>query len=117
MTRDCLFCRIVAGEIPADVVHRDDLVVAFRDVAPQAPVHILLVPRDHLDSIADLSLTAEHDRLWSHLLHVVQDLAARDGIAESGYRLLTNVGLAGGQTVAHLHLHLLGGRQMTWPPG
>ena len=115
MTRDCLFCRIVAGEIPADVVHRDDLIVAFRDVAPQAPVHILLVPREHLDSIADL--TTEHDPLWARLLHVAQDLAAREGIAQSGYRLLTNVGVDGGQTVQHLHLHLLGGRQMSWPPG
>ena len=115
MNPDCIFCRIVAGEIPSDIVHADELIVAFRDVAPQAPVHILVVPRDHLRSVAEL--TPAHDGLWSRMLHVAQDLADREGVVDSGYRLVTNVGADGGQTVDHLHLHLLGGRAMGWPPG
>jgi histidine triad (HIT) family protein len=112
---DCLFCSIAAGDIPADLVHEDDQVVAFRDINPQAPTHILVVPREHVRSAAEL--TPEHDALWARLLHVSQQLAAADGIAESGYRIVTNVGADGGQTVSHLHLHLLGGRPMSWPPG
>ena len=112
---DCLFCSIAAGELPADLVHEDDLVVAFRDVNPQAPTHILVVPREHVGSVAEL--TAAHDALWARLLHLSQQLAAAEGIAESGYRVVTNVGGDGGQTVGHLHLHLLGGRLMSWPPG
>ena len=115
MTTDCIFCRIVAGEIPADIVHSDDLLVAFRDAAPQAPVHILIVSREHLRSVADL--TPMHDGLWTRMLHVAQDLADRNGVADSGYRLVTNVGADGGQTVDHLHVHLLGGRPFVFPPG
>jgi histidine triad (HIT) family protein len=112
---DCLFCSIAAGEVPADLVHEDDLAVAFRDINPQAPTHILVIPRQHIRSAAEL--TPEHDALWARLLHVAQRLAATEGIAESGYRIVTNVGGNGGQTVDHLHLHLLGGRPMSWPPG
>lgn len=115
MIADCIFCRIAAGEIPADIVHTDALLVAFRDVAPQAPVHVLIIPREHLRSVAEL--TPAHDGLWARMLHVAQDLADRDRIAGTGYRLVTNVGVDGGQTVDHLHLHLLGGRPMGWPPG
>ena len=115
MTPGCPFCRIVAGELAADIVHSDDQCIAFRDIAPQAPVHILVIPRDHIRSVAEL--TPVHDGLWSRMLHVAQHLADREEIAESGYRLVTNVNADGGQTIDHLHLHLLGGRPMLWPPG
>lgn len=112
---DCLFCSIAAREIPAQLVHEDDLVVAFRDINPQAPTHVLVIPREHIRSVADL--TRAHDPLWAALIHVSQQLAAAEGIAENGYRLVTNIGRDAGQTVDHLHLHLLGGRPMSWPPG
>lgn len=111
----CIFCAIAAAEVPADYVHRDDEVVAFRDTNPQAPTHVLVVPREHIVSAAEL--TPAQDPLWGRLLHVAQQIADREGIDDSGYRLVTNVGRDGGQTVNHLHLHLLGGRAMTWPPG
>jgi histidine triad (HIT) family protein len=113
--KDCLFCGIVAGEIPATHVYEDDVVIAFRDIHPQAPTHILVIPREHIDSAADV--TAAQDATWARLLHVAQDLARSEGIDVTGYRIVTNVGHDGGQTVRHLHLHLLGGRPMTWPPG
>jgi histidine triad (HIT) family protein len=112
---DCLFCSIAAGDIPAHLVHEDDVVVAFRDINPQAPTHILVIPREHIRSAAEL--TPAQDGVWARLLHVTQRLAAAEGIADSGYRVVTNVGSDGGQTVSHLHLHLLGGRPMSWPPG
>jgi histidine triad (HIT) family protein len=112
---DCIFCAIAAGEIMADIVHQDDDVVAFRDTNPQAPTHILVIPREHIASAAELTPT--HDHLWGRLLHVAQQIAVSEAIDKSGYRLVTNVGRNGGQTVHHLHLHLLGGRPMTWPPG
>jgi histidine triad (HIT) family protein len=115
MATDCLFCRIAAGSIPADIVHTDDSVVAFRDIAPQAPTHVLLIPRDHIGSAADLS--DADATLVGHLFGVAADIARSEGIADSGYRVVTNVGADGGQSVEHLHLHLLGGRSMTWPPG
>ncbi len=111
----CLFCRIVAGEIPSDVVHEDASVLAFNDIAPQAPVHQLVIPKRHIVSAADLS---EADaELLGRLFAVAADLAARAGLVEPGYRVVTNVGADGGQSVDHLHFHLLGGRAMTWPPG
>ncbi len=112
---DCLFCAIAAGEIPATVVHRDELVVAFRDINPQAPTHILVIPREHIRSAAEL--TTAQDPLWARLLHVSQQLAVAEGLEASGFRIVTNVGRDGGQTVDHLHLHLVGGRPMGWPPG
>jgi histidine triad (HIT) family protein len=112
---DCLFCRIAAGEVPAAHVHEDETVIAFRDINPQAPTHILVIPREHIGSAANL--TPAQDALWGHLLQVAQRLAASEGIDATGYRIVTNVGRGGGQTVGHLHLHLLGGRPMTWPPG
>ena len=111
----CLFCRIVAGEIPADIVRESDRVLAFRDVNPQAPVHILLIPKEHVESVADV---AEHDAgTLADIMQAAAHLARAEGIADSGWRLVTNVGPDGGQTVYHLHFHLLGGRPMTWPPG
>lgn len=112
---ECIFCAIVAREIPATFVHEDDLVIAIRDNNPQAPTHVLVMPREHLASAAEL--TAAHAGLWNRMLAVAQDVANAEGIAESGYRLVVNVGREGGQTVDHLHMHVIGGRHMTWPPG
>jgi histidine triad (HIT) family protein len=112
---DCLFCRIAAGEIPSTKVHDDDLVVAFRDIAPRAPTHILVIPRDHIASAADL--TEEHATLLGRLFGVAATIARDEGIVDGGYRLVSNVGRWGGQTVDHLHVHLLGGRPFSWPPG
>lgn len=113
MSQDCIFCKIVAGDIPGDVVYSDDKVVAFRDINPQAPVHVLIIPRAHVGSIA--SVTA--DVPTGHMLTVAAQIARDEGIEESGYRLVFNVGPDGGESVPHLHLHLLGGRAMAWPPG
>jgi histidine triad (HIT) family protein len=112
---NCLFCRIVADEIPSTKVHEDDLVVAFRDIAPRAPTHILVIPRDHIASAADL--TEEHAEMLGRLFAVAARIARDEGIVDGGYRLVSNVGRWGGQTVDHLHVHLLGGRPFTWPPG
>jgi histidine triad (HIT) family protein len=111
----CLFCKIVAGEIPASTVHEDELVLAFDDINPVAPVHQLLVPKRHIGSAAELS--ADDAELLGRLFAVAGELARRAGLPERGYRLVTNVGSDGGQSVAHLHFHLVGGRRMTWPPG
>lgn len=112
---ECLFCRIAAGEIPATQVLADELVVAFRDIAPKAPTHVLVIPRRHVGSLADLG---EADApLVARLVAVANEVARREGLAERGYRVVTNVGEDAGQSVAHLHLHLLGGRRMSWPPG
>jgi len=115
MTQACLFCSIAAGDVGADRVFEDDDVVAFRDINPQAPVHVLVMPREHIGSAAEL--TPAEDGLWARLLHVAQSVAEDAGIDEHGFRIVANVGPDGGQTVAHLHLHVLGGRPMSWPPG
>jgi histidine triad (HIT) family protein len=112
---DCLFCRIVAGEIPSERVHDDDQVIAIRDIAPRAPTHILLIPRRHIASAADL--LEEDGPLLGRLFAVAADLARAEGIADAGYRLVSNVGRWAGQSVDHLHVHLMGGRAFTWPPG
>lgn len=112
---DCLFCRIVARELPATMVHEDDLVVAIRDIAPRAPTHVLLMPRAHIDSAADL--TEVDAPLLGRLFAVAADIARSEGIAERGYRMTSNVGRYAGQSVPHLHFHLMGGRPFGWPPG
>jgi histidine triad (HIT) family protein len=112
---DCLFCKIVAGTIPSTKVHEDDTVVAFRDINPRAPTHILVVPRDHIASAADL--TEADGPMLGRLFATIADIARRERIADAGYRLVSNVGRWGGQTVDHLHVHLLGGRAFEWPPG
>ena len=112
---DCLFCKILAGEIPADIVYEDDHVVAFRDVNPQAPTHILVIPRRHIATLNDLS--QEDGALISHICLTATQLAAEQGIADDGYRLVCNCNAQGGQAVYHIHLHLCGGRAMHWPPG
>jgi histidine triad (HIT) family protein len=112
---DCLFCRIVADEIPSTRVHEDDEVIAIRDIAPRAPTHILVLPRRHIASA--LELTEADGPLLGRLFAVAADLARSEGIAEAGYRITTNVGRWGSQSVDHLHLHLMGGRAFEWPPG
>ena len=116
-TRDptCLFCRIVAGEIPSTRVVEDDIVLAIRDIAPRAPTHVLVRPKAHSASAAEL--TDEHAELVGRIFAKAAGIARSEGIAEGGYRIVTNIGEWGGQTVDHLHFHLMGGRAFTWPPG
>jgi len=111
---DCLFCRIVAGEIPADFVLRNDDVVAFRDINPQAPVHVLVIPTTHIANIQELS--AQAPELASRLLEGAAQVAAEAGVGQA-YRLVFNTGAEVGQSVFHVHAHVLGGRDFTWPPG
>lgn len=111
----CLFCKIISGDIPADIVYQDEQVLAFRDIAPQASTHILIIPKQHIATINELQ--PEQQSLAGKLILQAQSLAASEGIAESGFRLVMNCNDQGGQTVHHIHLHLLGGRQMQWPPG
>jgi histidine triad (HIT) family protein len=113
MEPDCLFCRIVAGEIPAQIVASDDDCVAFRDINPQAPTHILIVPRRHVRSLDDL----DDPGLIGTAMRTAAELARREGIVEDGYRTVINTNAGAGQTVFHLHVHLLGGRRFAWPPG
>jgi histidine triad (HIT) family protein len=110
---DCLFCKIASGEIPADKVYEDDLVVAFRDISPQAPVHCLVIPKKHLDGPA--AVTEADEALAGHLIRVAGEVAGKEGVED--YRLVFNNGAGAGQTVFHIHLHVLGGRSMQWPPG
>ena len=112
---DCIFCKIAAGEIPADVIYQDDEVVAFRDLNPQAPVHVLVIPRKHIATLNDLQ--AADSGLLGSLYLVAQKIATEEGIAEAGYRCVINCNAEAGQTVFHIHLHVLGGRPMQWPPG
>jgi histidine triad (HIT) family protein len=113
--KDCIFCRIASGDLEAKLVHEDDDIVAFRDSNPQAPTHVLVVPRRHLATINDL---AETDAgLAGRLVLAARRIAAEEGIAEDGYRLVLNCNRGAGQSVFHIHLHLLGGRPMHWPPG
>ena len=111
---DCLFCKIVAGTIPSKQIHQDDKCIAFLDINAQAPTHFLVVPRDHVTSLAHGD--SSHTALFGHLLSTAAEIARAKGLAK-GYRLVINTGPDGGQTVDHLHLHLLGGRIMNWPPG
>jgi histidine triad (HIT) family protein len=111
---ECLFCGIVAGSVPSTAVLETEQCYAFRDIKPAAPVHVLVVPRAHLDSIE--ALGPEHEGLLGNLFGAIRAVAAKEGIAESGYRVVTNVGEDAGQLVRHLHFHLLGGRPLRWPP-
>ncbi len=110
MAEKCLFCRIVAGEIPADIVHQDEEFLAFRDINPQAPKHIIIIPKTHITSL--LEITEQQQGLIGRLIILARNLAAREGIAERGYRLAINCGPEGGQVIPHLHLHLIGGREL-----
>ncbi len=110
MMEDCIFCRIVAGEMPSDIVYQDDEYLAFRDISPQAPVHIIIIPRAHVGSLTEL--TEQHEGLMGRLVILATKLAEQEGAAERGYRLIINCGPAGGQVVPHIHLHLIGGRKL-----
>jgi histidine triad (HIT) family protein len=112
---DCIFCKIVNNQAQATILYRDEQVTAFRDLHPAAPTHILIVPNKHIDSVNNLE--SEDEALVGHLFTVAGQLAAQEGVAKDGYRLITNTGVNGGQVIFHLHLHLLGGRQMKHPMG
>lgn len=112
---NCLFCRIAAGQIPAEKVYEDEHSFAFRDINPQAPVHVLLIPKRHVISLKEAG--SEDHAVLGHLLIVAGKIAAQEGIAESGFRVVVNSGSDAGQSVFHLHLHVMGGRTMAWPPG
>lgn len=111
----CIFCKIVAGEIDARIVHEDDRCVAFEDLHPQAPMHVLVIPRTHIATLNDVA--PDQEGLVGHLVTVARDIARDRGHADAGYRTVFNCNAAGGQTVFHIHLHVLGGRRLTWPPG
>ena len=112
---DCLFCNIISGDIPADKVFENERILAFRDINPAAPIHILIIPKIHIPTLNDLEL--EHTGIMGELVRTASELAKQEGIAEAGYRTGFNCNEGGGQTVFHVHLHLLGGRPFGWPPG
>jgi len=112
---DCIFCKIANKEIPSNIVYEDDDLIAFNDVNPEAPVHILVIPKKHIASLNDA--TVEDQQLLGKILLTIQKIAVEQGIAENGYRVVTNCGEQGGQSVLHLHFHLMGGREMLWPAG
>ena len=111
----CIFCKIVAGEIPAKKDYEDDLILAFNDIEPQAPVHVVIIPKEHIES-ANM-ITPENSKVIAHIFETIPKLAKELGVAESGYRVINNCGVDGGQTVPHIHFHLTGGRQFGWPAG
>ena len=112
---DCLFCKIAAGKIPSNKLYEDDTLLAFYDIDPQAPVHFLVIPKEHIASAA--ALTEENAALLGHIYAVIAQLCRDLGVAEAGYRVVTNVGQDGGQSVKHLHFHVLAGSSLAWPPG
>ena len=112
---DCLFCKIIRGEIPSDKVYEDEMVLAFNDIDKKAPVHILVIPKKHVGSL--LELGDEDAALTAHIMGVIQRIAKETGVDKSGFRVVVNTGDDGGQTVHHLHFHILGGRSLEWPPG
>ncbi|MBE6735795.1 MAG: histidine triad nucleotide-binding protein [Clostridia bacterium] len=111
---DCIFCKIAAGEIPSTKVYEDDLCLAFRDLNPQAPTHILVIPKDHIASVDEIN--ESNEAVVGHIFSVIAKVAKDEGL-DQGYRVVSNIGEQGQQTVPHLHFHIIGGRDMTWPPG
>ncbi|MGB7190680.1 MAG: histidine triad nucleotide-binding protein [Acidobacteriaceae bacterium] len=116
MSSDCIFCKIAAGEIPAKKLYEDEQAIAIADIDPKAPVHVLILPKQHIASLAELGASEPEKTLVGHLLGIASQLAREQGLSK-GYRIVVNIGPDGGQTVDHLHVHLLGGRAMDWPPG
>ncbi len=112
---DCLFCKIISGEIPSSKVYEDEYVYAFNDISPEAPVHVLIVPKEHIESANDID--ENNADIVAKIFLAAKKIAKEKGIAEGGYRIVNNCGDNGGQTVKHLHFHLLGGRALSWPPG
>ena len=112
---DCLFCKIASGDLPTEFVYEDERIVAFRDINPQAPTHILIIPKEHIAYVAEIN--DAHSELIYSMFNTANQIALEEGITSDGYRLVINNGKGAGQTVFHLHLHLLGGRPMLWPPG
>lgn len=111
----CLFCRIVKGEIPSTKVYEDDKVLAFKDIDPKAPVHVLIIPKEHISSVMDLN--ENNKDIVGHIFMCAKEIAKQAGVADTGFRIVTNNGEGAGQSVQHLHFHLLGGRSLQWPPG
>ena len=111
---DCLFCKIIAGEVPSDKVYEDDTVYAFRDISPQAPVHILIIPKEHIKSAAQIN--SDNSAVVAHIFETAAKIAESEGL-DDGFRIVNNCGDSAGQTVKHLHFHLMGGREFTWPAG
>ncbi|OFI07186.1 HIT-like protein [Clostridium acetireducens DSM 10703] len=112
---DCIFCKIVKGEIPSEKVYEDDIVYAFKDISPEAPVHVLIIPKKHISNLNELK--QEDENIIAHVFMIAKKLVKEFKIDEKGYRIVTNCGEDGGQTVNHIHFHLLGGRVLQWPPG
>ena len=111
----CIFCKIIAGEIPSTKVYEDDKILAFKDIEPQAPVHIIIIPKEHIKSANDIN--EENCALIGKIFNAAAKIAKELGISENGYRIVNNCGADGGQTVGHIHFHMLGGRSLAWPPG
>ncbi len=115
MNKDCIFCKIIKGEIKSSIVYENDSVLAFKDIAPKAPVHIVVIPKAHIEKISDLN--QKNKGIISELVLAANEIARKTNIATAGYRLVLNCGPDAGQAVFHIHMHILGGRKMTWPPG
>jgi len=115
MSDDCLFCKIVSGTIPADIVYQDDRILAFSDINPQAPTHVLIIPKRHMATVDEVR--SEHAALLGELFVTASKIAEDQGLRQGGYRMVVNCGEGAGQSVFHVHMHLLGGRPMAWPPG
>lgn len=113
--QDCIFCKIIKGEIPSQKVYEDDIVLSFKDIEPAAPAHVLIIPKKHISSLNDL--TEEDSKIIAHVFMVAQKIVKELGIDKDGYRIVSNCGENGGQSVPHVHFHLLGGRLLQWPPG
>ena len=114
---ECLFCKIRDGEIPANLIYEDDDVLAFHDVNPQAPIHVLIIPRKHISTVNDINVEDGDALVMGKLISVAKTIAAQEGVSDEGYRLVVNTNQQAGQTVFHIHMHLLAGRSMAWPPG
>lgn len=112
---DCIFCKIIKKQIPCDMLYEDNEVIAFKDISPQAPIHVIIIPKEHIDDLN--CLKEESSGVICHIFMVAKEIAGTLGIAESGYRIVSNCGEQGGQSVQHVHFHLLGGRMLQWPPG
>lgn len=112
---ECIFCKIISGEIPCEKIYEDDIVLSFKDINPAAPSHVLIVPKKHISSLNELK--KEDSEIIAHIFIVAKEITSKLGISDSGYRIVTNCGVDGGQTVNHIHFHLLGGRSLQWPPG